>query len=54
MDGIELNEKAIKRLKQKIILKENDNLRTKDLSDAKMIGWIKKQIEEEVSCYSNQ
>ena len=54
MAEIDVNEKAIVRLKQKILIKENDNLRTKQLGDAQMVNWIKKQIEEEAKCYSNQ
>ena len=38
----------------KIIIKENTNLRTRELSDGAMVAWIKKSIEEEVQCYLNQ
>ena len=51
---IEINQKAIDRLKRKIIIAENDNLRTKNKSDKVMIDDIKKWIEEEAKCYSNQ
>ena len=44
MEEIKVNEKAIERLKRRIILQENQNL----------VAWIKKQIEEEAQCYSNQ
>lgn len=54
MAEVKVNEKAVERLKRKIILKENDNLRTKQNNDAQMVAWIKKQIEEEAECYSNQ
>lgn len=50
----ELDRKAIERLKKKIILAENKNLRTKDKSEIQMINDIKKWIEEEVKCCSNQ
>lgn len=51
---IQVNERAIERLKRKIIFQENQNLKTKEKSESQMVAWIKKQIEEEVKCYSNQ
>lgn len=45
--------KAIERLKRRIIIQENMNLKTKSMSDQQMIAWIKKKIEEEVQCCSN-
>ena len=54
MGSYELNEKVVDRLKKKIIIAENNNLRTKNKSDAQMVKDIKKWIEEEVKCYSNQ
>ena len=54
MDDFVIDEKAIKRLKRKIIIAENTNLRTKNKTDAQMVKDIKKWIEEEVKCYSNQ
>ncbi len=54
METINVNEKAVERLKRKIIIAENQNLKTRDKSDQQMVAWIKKQIEEEVQCYSNQ
>ena len=54
MEAISINEKAVERLKMKIILQENQNLKTRSMSDSQMVTWIKKQIEEEVQCYSNQ
>lgn len=54
MEVINVNEKAVERLKRKIIIAENQNLKTRDKSDQQMVAWIKKQIEEEVQCYSNQ
>lgn len=50
----ELNQKAIDRLKKKIVIAENKNLKTKDKTDSQMIADIKKWIEEEVQCCSNQ
>ena len=49
-----MNEKAVERLKRKIILQENQNLKTRTMTDQQMVAWIKKQIEEEAQCYSNQ
>ena len=42
------------RLKRKIILQENQNLKTRAMTDQQMVAWIKKQIEEEAQCYSNR
>ena len=50
----DLDQKAIDRLKRKIIIAENTNLRTKNKTDPQMIRDIKKWIEEEVQCCSNQ
>ena len=54
MEEIKVNEKAIERLKRRIILQENQNLKTRTMTDQQMVDWIKKQIEEEAQCYSNQ
>lgn len=54
MSGTTIDEKAIQRLKNKIIIAENANLRTKNKSDQQMVKDIKKWIEEEVKCCSNQ
>jgi hypothetical protein len=51
---IQVDEKAIERLKRAIIIKENMNLKTRTMSDSQMVGWIKKKIEEEVQCCLNQ
>ena len=51
---ITINDKAIERLKRKIILQENQNLKTREKSDQQMVAWIKKQIEEEAQCNLNQ
>lgn len=54
MDDFKVDEKVIERLKRKIIIAENTNLRTKNKTDAQMVKDIKKWIEEEVKCCSNQ
>lgn len=50
----ELNRKVLEHLKKKIIVAESRNLRTKDKGDPQMVSDIKKWIEEEVKCCSNQ
>ena len=47
MEQIEINEKAVERLKRKIILQENQNLKTRAMTDQQM-------VEEEAQCYSNR
>ena len=54
MEEIKVNEKAVERLKRIIIMQESQNLNTREKTDQQMVAWIKKQIEEEVQCYSNQ
>lgn len=54
LNNNELNRKVLDRLKKKIILAESQNLRTKNKGDTQMVADIKKWIEEEVKCYSNQ
>lgn len=54
MEQITVNEKAVERLKRKIILQENQNLKQRTMTDQQMVTWIKKKIEEEAQCYSNQ
>jgi len=54
MEEIRIDEKAVERLKRIIIIKENKNLKTRQLSDQQMVSWIKKKIEEEAQCYFNR
>lgn len=51
MADIEIDYEIIERLKKNIIKKENENLRTREKSDSKMVDWIKDQIEEEVNAF---
>ncbi len=51
---IDINDKAVDRLKRIIIIQENKNLKTREKTDQQMINWIKKKIEEEVQCCWNQ
>ena len=41
-NGIEIDDQAVRRLKRKIIIAENNNLRTKTKSEAQMVSDIKK------------
>ncbi len=54
MEEIKISDKAIERLKRKIILQESRNLKTRELSPQQMVTQIKKMIEEEMKCYCNQ
>ena len=54
MEEIKVDERAIERLKRKIIIQENMNLKTRQMTDSQMVNWIKKKIEEEAQCYSNR
>lgn len=51
---VEIDQKAIDRLKRKIVIAENNNLKTKNKTEAQMIADIKKWIEEEVKCCLNR
>lgn len=53
-ETILLNQKAIQRLAVKILLLENEYLRTGKYSEPLIKEKIKKWIEEEVKCCSNQ
>lgn len=50
----ELDSNIVTRLKYKIILAESLNLKTKNKSEAQMVQHLKKMIEEEVECCSDQ
>ncbi len=54
MEEIKIDDKAIERLKRKIIIQENMNLKTRTRSDQQMVSGIKKKIEEEAQCYFNR
>lgn len=51
---IQVDAKIVERLKRRIIMQENKNLKTGERSDSQMVNWIKKKIEEEVQCCLNQ
>ncbi len=54
MEEIKIDDKAVERLKRRIIIQENMNLKTRQMSDSQMVSWIKKKIEEEAQCYFNR
>ena len=49
VNEVEIDEKKINRLKNWIIMVENQNIRTRTNSDPEMVKIIKKRIEEEVN-----
>lgn len=51
---IQVDEKAVERLKKWIIIQENINLNKRTSTDQQMVDKIKKRIEEEVKCCLNQ
>lgn len=53
-NNINVNEKSVTRLINKIVLLERNNLNTRKRNDSQMVKEIKKLIEEEVQCCSNQ
>jgi hypothetical protein len=51
VNEIEIDEKKVKLLLSKLIMREKTNLQTREKSDPQMVQMIKKLIEEEVECY---
>lgn len=51
INGIEVDTEKAQRMLQKIIIKEKNNIKTKQFNDIEMARKIKKMIEEEVECY---
>lgn len=54
MDSNQVDEKVVRRQMNKIIIQENRNNKSRAKSDSQMVAEIKKMIEEEVKCLSNQ
>ena len=54
MDSNQVDEKVVRRLMNKIIIQENRNNKFRAKSDSQVVAEIKKMIEEEVKCLSNQ
>ena len=51
INGIKVDTEKAQRMLQKIIIKEKNNIKTKQFNDVEMARKIKKMIEEEVECY---
>ena len=49
--GIEIDLEKVDRLTKWLIIKEKNNIRTKELNEGQMIKAIKTRIEEEAGCY---
>ena len=50
-NGVKMDPKKAQKILQKIIIKENNNLKTKDKNDGQMEKIIQDLIQEEVECY---
>ena len=46
-----IDTEKVQRMLAKLIMREKNNLQTREKSDAQMVQMIKKMIEEEVECY---
>lgn len=51
VNGITINTKTANKILQKVIVKENNNIKTKDKNDGQMVKIIQDLIQEEVECY---
>ncbi len=51
INGVEIDTSKAQRLLQKTIVKEKNNIKTRQFNDVEMAKKIKKMIEEEVECY---
>ena len=49
--GIDIDMEKVDRLTKWLIIKEKNNIRTKELNEGQMIKAIKTKIEEEAVCY---
>ena len=54
VNGVEIDSQKAQRMLQRIIVREKTNIKTKQFNDTEMARKIKKMIEEEVQCCSNQ
>lgn len=50
-NNTEIDVKKAQLILQKIIIKENNNIKRKDKNDGDMVKFIQKLIQEEVECY---
>jgi hypothetical protein len=51
VDGVIIDRKKVDLMLAKIIIKERNNIKTKQFNDSEMVVIIKKIIEEELKCY---
>lgn len=51
VNGIEVDTAKAERLLKRTIVKEKNNIKTRQFNDVQMANQIKKMIEEEVECY---
>ena len=51
INGVEIDTSKAQRLLQKTIVKEKNNIKTRQFNDVEMAKKIKKMIEEELECY---
>ena len=49
--GIDVDKTNVDKLTYRLIIKERNNIRTKELNDAQMQKWIKDRIKEVAECY---
>ncbi len=50
-ESIQIDEKRVERLLQRLIIMEKLNIRTKQMNDTEMVKKIKQTIEEEAECF---
>lgn len=50
-NNTEIDVRKAQKILQKVIIKENNNIKRKDKNDGEMVKMIQKLIEEEVECY---
>ena len=50
-NNTEIDVRKAQKILQKVIIKENNNIKRKDKNDGEMVKMIQKLIEEEVKCY---
>ena len=51
INGVEIDTDKAHRLLQKVVIREKNNIKSKELNDMQMVAKIKKMIQEEVECY---
>ena len=53
-NDIKIDSKKVKSILLKLLIKEVNNIKSKQYNDSEMVKIIKKIIEEEVQCYSGE